>query len=114
MDDVRRRLDTTERNQSDLAKTMTEVINELHMLKSPIDELRLDRAARLERDKNQLERFMRIEHQLEKGFERVQEDIDARWRTLQKPLWAAASAFIVVIVAALWQFIIRGGLNVSP
>jgi predicted nuclease with TOPRIM domain len=107
MDDVRRRLDTTERNQS-------EVINELHMLKSPIDELRLDRAARIERDKNQLERFMRIEHQLEKGFERVQEDIDARWRTLQKPLWAAASAFIVVIVAALWQFIIRGGLNVSP
>jgi hypothetical protein len=60
-----RRLDTMERNQSDLAKSVTEMVSDLNELRRPIDDLRIDREVRKERDIRQTERFDRIEVRLD-------------------------------------------------
>lgn len=112
IDAVLRRLDMTERNQTDFAKSLTTVIGDLNELRKPLDELKTDKAVRAERDKNLHERLERMENTIEKGLDEVKADIDKRFGRLAKPVWAAALAFISVLVGAVATFIIKGGLNV--
>lgn len=76
-----RRVDVTERNHSDLARTVTALTDRLEEVGKVVDELRLDRARREERDLRMNERFDRIEKSIEKGFE----DIDRLFAALKKP-----------------------------
>lgn len=60
-----RRLDAAERNGSDLAKTITRLVEELDEVRKPLDDLRLDRAVRAERDIRTTERFDRLEKKID-------------------------------------------------
>jgi len=110
MSQLLRRLDTTERNQADLARSVTALTDRLEEVGKVVDELRLDRARREERDLRMNERFDRIEKSIEKGFE----DVDELFKTLKKPFWIAAGTFITSLAGAFAVFVIRGGLNISP
>lgn len=114
MDDIRRRMDVTERNQTDLARTITNLVNDVHEMRKPLDELKTDREVRKEREKNLNERLDRMEDAFSKGIDDLKTDMNSRWGKLQMPLWAAASALIGCVVVAVWQFIVRGGLHVGP
>jgi len=111
MEEFRRRLDATERNVTDQAKTLTALIEQLKALQGPLGQLRIDREVRKERDRNVYERFDRIEHSMQEGFERMEADIKSRFARLDKPVWAAAVAFIGAIVAAVTTWITKGGLS---
>lgn len=114
MEELRRRVDVTERNQADLARTITKIVDEIGDMKRPLDELRTDREVRKEREKNLNERLDRMEKTFEDGLDALKLDMNTRWGRLQKPLWAGASALIAAAVLTLWQFVVRGGLNVGP
>lgn len=107
-----RRLDMVERNQSDAAKTTTKIIEAQQEMRDALGDVKTDRAVRAERDKNLHERLERMEKKIELGLEAVKEDMDARFARLTKPLWAAALAFITMLMGAIVTFIVRGGLNV--
>ena len=109
-----RRLDMTERNQSDLAKTITELTLAVREVRVEQDDARVDKAVREERNKALNERLERIERSIEHGFAAAKEDVDERFGRLNKPLWMATAAFISVMVGAFATFIIKGGLIVSP
>lgn len=114
MEELRRRVDVSERNQSDLARTITGIVNDIQEFRKPLDELKTDREVRKEREKHLNERLDRMEKTFEEGIKELKADMNTRWSKLQKPLWAAASALIGGIVLAVWQFVLRGGLNVGP
>ena len=97
-EDIVRRVDTVERNQSDLARSITEIVGELGEMRKPLDELRVDRAVRQERDKNLNERLDRIEASIAAVY------------SLGKWLLATFGAVLIVAVAS---FIVKGGLNVA-
>ena len=107
-----RRMDMAERNMSDVAKTATGLIQAQQEMREDLGDVKTDRAVRAERDKNLHERLERMERKIELGLEAVKEDMDARFARLTKPLWAAALAFITVLMGAIVTFIVRGGLNV--
>ncbi len=56
-----RRLDATERNQTDLARQHTEIVQEVRELKKPLDDLRIDRETRKVRDEHLQDRLKGIE-----------------------------------------------------
>lgn len=98
MDELNRRMDVVERNQSDLARSVTGIVDELGKVREPLDQLRVDREVRRERDKNLYQRLDRIE------------DSIAAVYSLGK--WLLATIGAVVIVAAV-TFMLNGGLNVG-
>lgn len=98
MDELKRRIDVIERNQSDQARSMTGIVEELNEMRKPLDQLRVDREVRKERDKNLNERLDRIE------------DSIAAVYSLGK--WLLATIGAVVVVAAV-TFMLNGGLNVG-
>ena len=114
MEDIRTRLASTERNQSDLAKSITAIVDDVHEMRKPLDELKTDREVRKEREKNLNERLDRMESTFKTEISDLKDDMGARWSKLQMPLWAGASALIGAVVVALWQFVVKGGLNVGP
>lgn len=93
-----RRVDTAERNQSDLAKTITELVSEIDDLRKSLDELRLDRAVRTERDIRQTDRFDRIEKRLD---------------GIAKLGWWVLTTFGALTMAAIANLLF-GGLHVPP
>lgn len=97
-EDIVRRVDTVERNQSDLARSITEIVGELGEMRKPLDELRVDRAVRQERDKNLNERLDRIEASIAAVY------------SLGKWLLGTIGA---VVVAAAVTFMLNGGFNVG-
>lgn len=114
MDAIRERLAVTERNHTDLAKTITEIVNDVHELRKPIDELRTDREVRKERDTHLNARLDRMEATFKREMDELKSDMVARWSKLQAPLWTGASALIGAIVITVWKFVISGSLNVGP
>lgn len=94
---VMRRLDAVERNHTMLASSLTQLVNELGDIRPPLDELRMDRAVRLERDRHVHERFDRLEASL-KGVYRLG--------------WWLLAAVGTSAVAFTMNFIFAGGLNV--
>lgn len=114
MEDIRTRLATTERNQSDLAKSIVEIVNDLHELRKPLDDLRTDREVRKERETHLNHRLDRMEGTFKREMETLANDMRDRWSKLQMPLWTGAAALIGAVVVTLWQFVVNGGLNVGP
>jgi predicted nuclease with TOPRIM domain len=114
MDAFRERLAVTERNQSDLAKSITEIISEVNELRKPLEELRTDREVRKERDTHLNARLERMEATFKREMDELKADMGARWSKLQAPLWTGAAALISAIVVTFWQFVVKGGLNVGP
>jgi hypothetical protein len=112
MSQLLRRMDMAERNMSDAAKTSTEIIEAQREMREELGDVKTDRAVRAERDKNLHERLERMEKTIEAGLKAVKEDIDGRFNRLRTPLWAAALAFISALIAAIANFIIKGGLSV--
>ena len=106
-----RRLDISERNHSDLAKSLTEMVSDLNELRKPLDELRTDREVRKERDKHLHERLDRIDKTITDGLAAIKADVDARFARLNKPLWAAVLAFITAVVTTTTAFFLRGGFG---
>lgn len=94
-----RRIDAIERNHTMLASSLTKMVEELEDIRKPLDDLRLDRAARLERDKGIHERFDRVERSL-KGIHGIG--------------WWLLTAAGSTGVAFLMSFILSGGLDVTP
>jgi len=92
-----RRLDGMERNQSDVAKSITALIEDHNKSRNILDELRTDRAVRLERDKNLNERLDRIEASI------------ARIHSLGRWVLAAFGAGLIALIS---NFLFRGGFNV--
>ena len=90
-----RRLDIVERNAADLARVATELTAKIGAVNSIVDELRLDRAARQERDKALNERLERIEESIE-DVQKI-----GRWVLM---------AFGTSLVALIVNFVVRGGL----
>lgn len=93
-----RRLDTTERNNADLAKSVSAIVDELSEIQKPLDELRLDRAARVERDIRHTEHFARIEKRLD---------------AITKLGWWVLTAFGTSAIALVMNFVAKGGLIVN-
>ena len=86
-----RRVDMTERNHTDLAKSVTALTENL-------DELRIDRARREERDIRVTERFDRIEKRLD---------------GIYKLGWWVLGAFGASAIALIVNFVFRGGFIVK-
>ena len=98
MSQLLRRLDATERNQSDLARQHTEIVEEVRELRRPLDELRTDREVRKERDKHLDERLGRIEKSIASVYSL------GKWM-----LGVVGSALLLAFVT----FVVKGGLNVG-
>jgi len=94
---VLRRLDGIERNLSDQGKSITEIVLDHKKTKDVLDELRVDRAVRQERDKNLDDRLNRIEN-----------DVSAIKKLGMWILTAIGSGLVLAIL----NFIIKGGLKV--
>ena len=114
IEDLRARLATTEHNQSDFAKSLTEIVNVVGEMRKPLDELKTDREVRKERETHNNARLDRMDDTFTREMDKLSSEMNARWSKLQTPLWAGASALIGAIVITLWQFVIKGGLNVGP
>jgi hypothetical protein len=104
IEDALRRLELIERaqaisdrNHTDMSKTITGLINEQSKTKDVLDILRTDRAVREERDKNINARF----DQIEKSIKRI---YDLGWWIL-----AAFGSALILLVA---RFLFSGGFNV--
>jgi hypothetical protein len=96
---ILRRLDATERNQTDQAKSLTAITVEIGELQAPLKQLEIDREVRKERDKN-----------LNGRLDRIEESIHAVYN-LGKWVLAAIGA---VLITAVVTFVVKGGLNVGP
>lgn len=94
-----RRLDATERNQSDFAKTMTEVIGEMQILRRLMDEFKTERAVRLVEDKHLAERLDRIEVSI---------------KAVHSLGRYVLFAFFGSLIATTATFIVNGGLRIAP
>lgn len=92
-----RRLDGIERNLSDVGKSITEIVLDHKKTKDVLDEIKVDRAVRQERDKSLNERLDRIES-----------DVSAIKRLGMWILMAIGSGMVLAVL----QFIIKGGLKV--
>jgi hypothetical protein len=96
-----RRLDGVERNHTLLSSSYTNMIDELDDMRKLVDELRLDRAARVERDKRLDDRFMEVY----KGLERLETSI----KGMYKLGWWVLAAFGSSAVALFTNFALGGG-----
>lgn len=97
LEKLARRADGIERNLSDVGKSITEIVQDHRRTKDILDELKIDRAVREERDKNLNERLDRIEADVS-GIKSL-----GRW------ILAAMGSGLVL---AILNFIIKGGLKI--
>lgn len=91
-----RRLDMTERNQTDFAKAVTAVITDINEIRKPLDELKTDREVRKVRDQHLNERLDRIEASIKSIY--------------RLGLWVL-TAFGSASIALVVNFVFRGGFN---
>lgn len=89
-----RRLDAVERNHTMLSSSLTKIVDELDDLKHPLEELKMDRAVRVERDKHLHERFDRLE---------------ASMKGMQKLGWWVLAAMGTSAISFLMNFLLKGG-----
>lgn len=92
-----RRLDGIERNLSDVSKSITEIILDHKKTKEVLDEIKVDRAVRQERDKN-----------LNDRLDRIEADVSAIKRLGLWILTAIGSGMVLAIL----NFILKGGLKI--
>ena len=97
LEKVLRQLDGLGRNLSDQGKSITEIVLDQRRTKEVLDEIKVDRAVRQERDKNLNERLDRIEA-----------DVSA----IKKLGFWLLSAIGSGMVLAILNFVIKGGLKV--
>lgn len=109
---ILRRLDTMERNSSDLAKTITKLIDEMDVMRVALEDTRVDRAVRAERDIRINDRFDQVNGKFDQvirsnseRFDQINKKIDAvyglgRW---------VLGAFGALVVALVSNFLFRGG-----
>lgn len=102
MEAMLRRLDTVERNASDLARSHTELTNMVGRVDNRVDALetswqdeRVDKAARVERD-----------IAIKNDIASVKSDVASIKATFAKALWV----FISAVIVAFATFLIRGGM----
>lgn len=95
---ILRRLDGVESNQTLLAKSHTEFVQDLGEIRKPLDELRTDREVRKERDKNLNERLDRIEEG-QRGIYRLG--------------WWVLATFGASAIALIVNFAFSGGFRVQ-
>lgn len=93
-----RRLDTVERNTTDLAKSVTNITEELSDLSKPLRELEVDREVRKERDKNLYSRLDQIETSIEK---------------VHNLGWWVLGTFGASAIALIANFMFKGGFYVQ-
>jgi hypothetical protein len=86
-----------DRNQSDVAKSLTAIVEDHSKTKDVLDQLRTDREVRQERDKHLNERLDRIEKSI------------ARLYNLG---WWVLTAFGATLIAAVANFLVKGGFDV--
>jgi uncharacterized protein Yka (UPF0111/DUF47 family) len=98
MGQLLRRMDMTERNQTDLAKSVTELTEEIGELQKPLRQLETDREVRKERDKHLNERLDRIEVSIDRIY---------------RLGWWVLAAFGASAVALVANFAFRGGFVVN-
>lgn len=92
-----RRLDMSERNQSDFAKSLTAVVEDVSDIHKPLNELQTDREVRKVRDEALNERLTRIERSIERVYNLG---------------WWVLGAFGLTLIAAISSFVFKGGLHV--
>lgn len=94
---VQRRLDMSERNASDLAKSVTALTEKFDDLSEPLRSLETDREVRKERDKNVNQRLDRIEASLTRVYNLG---------------WWVLAAFGASAIALVANFVFKGGFYV--
>lgn len=103
---ILRRLDAVERNHTMLASTQTHFTQELENLGELIDALRLDRAARVERDKRLDDRFADVHRALDR--------MEAQIKGVYRIGWWVLAAFGTSAVAFISNFALGGGFSNVP
>ena len=93
-----RRLDTVERNTTDLAKSVTNITEELSDLSKPLRELEVDREVHKERDKNLYSRLDQIETSIE---------------NVHNLGWWVLGTFGASAIALIANFMFKGGFYVQ-
>lgn len=106
-----------ERNSSDLAKTITKLIEEMDVMRTAIGEVRVDRAVRAERDIRINDRFdginVRFDQLIKASSEQnagLTKRVDAVYG-LGKWVLGAFGALVLALVS---NFLFRGGFHVLP
>lgn len=114
---ILRRLDVMERNQSDLAKTITKLIEEIDTMRVALEDTRVDRAVRAERDIRINDRF----DQINLKFDQISRSTNERFDQIVKRIDAVyglgrwvLGAFGALVLALVSNFLFRGGFNVLP
>jgi hypothetical protein len=98
MSQLLRRVDTIERNHSDAAKSITKIVGEINEMRPPVDQMRIDREVRKERDKNLNERLDRIEASIRSVYNL------GKW---------VLTAIAASLVTAFVTFLVNGGFSVG-
>ena len=114
---ILRRLDVMERNHSDLAKTITKLIEEMDTMRVALEDTRVDRAVRAERDIRINDRF----DQINLKFDQIAKSTNERFDQIVKRIDAVyglgrwvLGAFGALVLALITNFMFRGGFNVLP
>lgn len=103
-------IDLLRRDHTSLAATVGNLTIEMRLIKDYMIEMQTDRAVRTERDKNLHDRLGRIEKSIEVLEAECKKDFD-KITSIGK--WIL-TAFAVVLIAAIGNFIINGGLGAIP
>lgn len=122
MQAIERRLDATERNQSDHARSLTEIVKHVSgvetrvvKLEAAYQEDRVERAARIEREKSLLERITRIDEAVEKlqnlKLEGTVSDVTSIKDGFNKMFWLLGGTIITGFGALLF-IVFRQGLGI--
>jgi hypothetical protein len=89
-----RRLDGMDRNLSDLARSVTHLVQDIDKSKNVLDELRVDRALRVERDLRIAEQFT---------------EVKAKINGIYKLGWWVLATFGAALIMLMVNFALRGG-----
>lgn len=106
---ILRRLDVSERNHTDLARSVTSLTETLNEVQRPLIELNIDREVRKERDKNLNERLDRIESKIKESTAETKAEITKITGLGYWVLGAIGAAFVTGAVT----FVMNGGLRVG-
>ena len=91
-----RRVDANERNHTDLAKSVTAIIEDQREIRDEMSDLKTERAVRVVRDEALNDRLRRIEKSIERVYNLG---------------WWVLGAFGLTLIAAISSFVFKGGLN---
>lgn len=122
MQAIERRVDGMERNHTDLARSHTEIVKHISGVEKRVERLedqyqddRVERAARVERDKALLAQIENISKILDKmqalGLEGVKSDVTSIKDGFNKMFWLVSGA-IVTGFGALLFVVFRQGLGI--